>query len=104
MSKFYTVHQNNSGGYFMLDEAAGIGHYIIIEANNIDECLSRLKHITREFTEYCECCGERWMDYFDEEDGMEVPMIHYEKVEDYIKGKSGRIAYIHKLDGSIEKV
>ena len=104
MSKFYTSSQNNSGGYFMLNEAAGIGHYVIIEANSPQQAKNRLAEITEGFTEYCECCGERWMDYFDEEDGMEVPMVYNESAEDFIKSKSGRIVYIHRLDGSIEKV
>lgn len=104
MSKFYTSPQSNSGGHFMLNEAAGIGHYVIIEANSPQQAENRLAEITEGFTGYCECCGERWMDYFDEEDGMEVPMVYNDRVEEYIKGGSGRIAYIHKLDGSIEKV
>lgn len=103
MSKFYTIHRNNSGGYYMLDEFAGMGHYIIIEANSVKETKNRLEQITEGFTDYCVCCGKRWDNFLEVEDGKDEPMIWEKTAKQYVSSSKVDV-YIHKLDGSIEKV
>ncbi|HEM5171823.1 TPA: hypothetical protein U1307_001409, partial [Streptococcus suis] len=58
---FYVFDQNNSGGYFVIDE--NVTSEIIIEATEEAKALERLEEILSqkpEYMEYCSCCGERW--------------------------------------------
>jgi len=70
--KFYTYDQNNSGGYFIINNA--VCEYLIIEANNVDEADHIMREITYDYSNYCECCGERWQDFWGEK-GTDEPMI-----------------------------
>lgn len=67
-TKFYTYWQNNSGGYILTDKNDGIADYVIVEARNMEEANNRMDSITCGYTDYCECCGERWDDYPAEEE------------------------------------
>ena len=57
---FYTYNQNNSGGSFDISEEDGVGHSVIIEADDADEAYEKVTHITRNQTSSCSCCGSRW--------------------------------------------
>lgn len=88
---FLTLEQNNSG-YYIEDAKYGIGCYIIIEADNIEEAKRRLEEISdnydesqneHSFYEYCECCGNRWFDsYIDSDDLCEIHqlMVYLSKI------------------------
>lgn len=56
--KFYTVCQNNSGGYFINNEH--VAEFLIIEAMDENQFEERLNLITDKYSEYCPCCGVRW--------------------------------------------
>ena len=62
---FYHLCQNNSGGVFDFDEAAGITHHIVIEADSAEEAISRAERIGCYWNgvakgDDCDCCGDRW--------------------------------------------
>lgn len=105
---FLTIEQNNSGGYYLEDDKYGIGCYIIIEADNIEEAKRRLEEISNNydesqneysFYEYCECCGDRWSDsHKDSDDLCEIPSIDGIPINDYKWYRSG---YIHYKSGEI---
>lgn len=112
---FLTLEQNNIGGYYIEDDKFGIGCYIIIEADNIKEALRRLEQIAdnydesqneHSFYEYCECCGDRWNDWYKSDSDMyEVPSIDGEPIKEcewfadgYIHYKSGKIKYFASRD------
>ncbi|MGL4850888.1 MAG: DUF7296 family protein [Clostridium sp.] len=57
---FYTYNQNNSEGYFIVND--DVAHFIIIEANNEDEANEKMKAIVENYSDFCPCCGERWRD------------------------------------------
>lgn len=102
---FADFRQNNSGGYFIVNEEKGIGHYIIVEGIDSEDIKRRFEEITEDFSEYCSCCGERWCSYIVDEDLTPNPTIYGKPVEeyknDYIKDF---FIFIHYIDGSIEKI
>lgn len=60
---FYSIDQNNSGGYFDVDE--NLCHRLIIEADSEDEVLDKAEElgcywdgVTKGMD--CPCCGDRW--------------------------------------------
>ena len=64
-SKFYEFNQNNSGGYFDVDE--NVCHRVIIEANSPEEALEIFEPMIENQSDSCPCCGERWSTYSPEE-------------------------------------
>ena len=102
--KFYTVYQNNSGGHFLINKPDGIAILVSIEASSASDANRRLKEITTNYSEYCDCCGERW-DYFDEEDGTNIPSYYDKPILDLIISKRDpfiKNAAIHFVNGAIE--
>lgn len=64
-AKWYHFNQNNSGGSFHHDAAAGIGANVWVEAHTFDEACARARNIGLYFDGVsdgidCECCGDRW--------------------------------------------
>lgn len=105
-TKFWNFSQNNSGGYFVSDEIYGVCEEIIVEAQTSDEAWSRLESIGENvsgFWNSCSCCGDRWSNWLDDDDGEDVPSIYGEpldKVEcSYLRGK----CFVHYCDGTIEE-
>lgn len=107
-TKFYTFNQNNSGGYFETDKNDGIAEYVIIEGASVREVQSKARDLFNNYSNYCECCGERWStSWIDEDDGKDEPMIYSEPVEDFILNKEknswfNKSAAIHYYDGTIK--
>lgn len=100
-TRFYTVSQNNSGGGFDHNPAAGIGYAVCVEAVDEDHAKGRLRRITDYYAGKgydCPCCGERWSLWIDEDDASEQPTMYGEP----LKGGWGIPSYIHYLDGTIE--
>lgn len=106
-TKFFHIYQNNSGGYLIEDDEAGIGGNLIIEARDAEDALSRLNKLGNSypgFWSYCSCCGPRWDDYIDEDDGKEIPTMYGVSVEETKKDYLHENVFIHYYDGKIEKV
>lgn len=77
---FFTFNQNNSGGDFVLDEDAGLTHYVIIEAPNAEAANVKLGSLGGYFDgvdedQDCPCCGDRWCRAW-EGDAHEDPRIY----------------------------
>lgn len=106
---FYTYRQNNSGGYWEYDTLEGVAQYVIIEAPTQELANLKFWDVVSGYTSYCECCGERWSDYYP--DDAEVPSIYDKPVDEYLSKadswfrssdpKKPTVA-IHYLDGTIE--
>lgn len=110
MREFYTFNQNNSGGSFDFDETAGITHYVIVEAESVDDALDRASAIGLYFDgcstgRDCSCCGDRWNAPW-EDDGTEKPSIYSTPVEDEVFKHAwmpeGKEACVHYIDGRKE--
>lgn len=79
-TKFYEFNQNNSGGFFDVDE--NVCNYVIIEASSADEAIRKLRPMIANQSESCPCCGERWsLDYYDVIDFSDK----FESIEDYMQ-------------------
>jgi hypothetical protein len=70
--KWYTVNQNNSGGYFIQNE--DVNQYVSVQARNPEEADLRLEDITENYSEYCSCCGGRW--YWYDLEGFDTPTYY----------------------------
>ncbi len=102
-TKFYTFNQNNSGGYFVEDDNAGVCEYVIVEAISAIDAYNRLCKIGESvngFHSFCSCCGERWSDYINDSDGKDRPEIYGEPVESYEKNWYRSRAFVHYIDGT----
>lgn len=55
---WWEASQNNSGGYFIDNE--DVCETLLIQAESEEEAEERLNYITKDYSEYCGCCGERW--------------------------------------------
>lgn len=102
---FFTVRQNNSGGYFIQNEM--VDEYLCVEANTIKEAEKRIEEITKDYSDFCPCCGERWSTWFNEDDGKDFPHDGYGDAfvdgQTYINSRKGA-AKIHYLDGRVETI
>lgn len=82
--KWYTYSQNNSGGSFVIDEYAGIAHFVIVQATDAESANDAARRIGLYFNgcdsgRDCSCCGDRWSPaggwWNDDDEGTEFPMI-----------------------------
>ncbi|CYV04216.1 hypothetical protein HO640_10350 [Streptococcus suis] len=95
---FYVFDQNNSGGYFVIDE--NVTSEIIIEATEEAKALGRLEEILSqkpEYMEYCSCCGERW--YPEYSDVYTRYWVSDEQYEEFEEVRDGHEAMFYPLDG-----
>ena len=92
---FYTLVQNNSGGFYLKDK--NVDEYVIIEAENLMQFNSIANKILEDYQYFCPCCGLRWEEELvEEEDGEKEPMIYEEPVEqfeDFLSENSKAIIY-----------
>lgn len=108
--KFYTYNQNNSGGSFTFDEQAGITHYVIVQAEDLDFAKFRAEKIGLYFNgcssgRDCSCCGDRWYQPWSD-DGTDSPEIYGSPVEKtekpYFGFDVGKQICVHYVDGRKE--
>jgi len=107
-TKYYTFHQNNSGGDFEVDTSTGLAHYVIVEAADSAHANSRAEALGIYFDgceneRDCECCGDRWH-RVDEYDAEESPLIYGEAPEQAVSdapmaGYFKESVAVHPLDG-----
>lgn len=111
-AKYFTFNQNNSGGSFSYDENAGIGHHVIVEAINASHAMARAVDIGLYFNGCetgmdCSCCGDRWYEVWNDEQGTDVPMVYNETPDDHIanpqnvKWGMDKQVFVHYISGQI---
>jgi len=103
---FYTFSQNNSGGYFVEDNKRGVCEYVIVEAESALAAIQKLSVIGEDvdnFWSYCSCCGERWSDYMEDEDGKDVPSIYNEPVSTLNADSFRSRCFVHYADGTFKE-
>ena len=71
--KFYTISQNNSGGYFIKNDH--VDYYVSVQADSPYEAEKLLEGIVEDYSEYCDCCGTRWSTYL-VEGAYDVPTMY----------------------------
>ena len=101
--KWWHFGQNNSGGYFIINES--VAEDVYIQAPTAEQARDRAKIIFADNSEYCECCGERWYDdarY--ENDGYDVPMKWGQTLDEVVADHWNTQARLHHFDGHVEPV
>ena len=99
-NKFYKAWQNNSGGYLIIND--DVSMYLVIEESSLERANKKLKEVTKNYSDYCECCGPRW-DTLDEHD--EIKTLDEVIPEFYFGMLSEELSYVlYKADGTKEKV
>lgn len=104
--KFWAFNQNNSGGYFVVDDDNGVCEWVIIEAKTPKKAWKKLKKIGKRvqgFWDYCNCCGERWYNYMDESDGTDKPMIYGEGMDKCERTMFRHRCFVHYANGVIKE-
>lgn len=105
MSKYYQFTQNNTGGSFSRNDKAGIGNFVIIEAENAKQAnsIAEEKGIYFNGCESgldCSCCGDRWH-RVNERDEDNEPMLYGTPLDKVKEDWYTKEAYIHFLNGSV---
>ena len=99
---FYEYRQNNSGGRFDFDKAAGVTVNVIIEADSAEKANEKMESLINcdwlgGHGGYCSCCGDRWYPC-GSRDGKEKP----EFFTIYRWMEAGFECCIHYADGKLE--
>ena len=102
-TKFFEYRQNNSGGCFDIDDEAGIGPRVWIEATDVNDANRRAQYIGIYFDGVfngvdCPCCGDRWNELW-EGDGEEKPVISPEWDFNW-----HNTVYVHRFNGEIVRI
>ncbi|HEM3569543.1 TPA: hypothetical protein U1317_001199 [Streptococcus suis] len=95
---FYVFDQNNSGGYFVIDE--NVSDTLVIEAHSEKEAADRLLKIINqkpEYTAFCPCCGSRW--YPEHPDVYTRYWVTDEQKQEFEEESNGRQAMYYPLEG-----
>lgn len=96
---FYVFNQNNSGGYFVIDE--NVAATVVIEAKNAKQAGERLEEIINadgKYTSFCGCCGRRWSP--DYADGVYSRYwVEADQLERFEKERKGGEAILYPLEG-----
>lgn len=100
--KWFTYDQNNSGGYFIDNDE--VTHMICVQAENADAANAKAEEITKEYGEYCECCGERWYINEVDGDGFDVPSHYGEPLSSSQPSHYRKYAVLHFASGEMRKV
>lgn len=98
--KWFHFSQNNSGGYFI--ENNEVGSEVYIQAVDAKTAIKKAEHVFEEHSEYCDCCGERWSYYVDDDDGYLVPTRYGKPMEESDRW-FGKTAILHHADGKVER-
>lgn len=106
-SKFYTYIQNNSHGYFEIND--NICEYVIIEAKSAEHANNIAESIGIYFDGCtkgidCTCCGDRWDKKDNDNDGTSEPMIYKTPINKMNKHIFRDKCIIHYLNGEKETV
>lgn len=96
--KWYTMSQNNSGGYFIRNDE--VRDTVIIQATSPEDAQSRADRITCGNDSYCECCGERWYTWFSSTDGKEVPSLYGTPIDELDREAFRYDAVLYYFDGT----
>ena len=103
---FYTFMQNNSGGYFVEDDNAGICEIVIIEDLTPGKAWEKLMRIGEDvvnFESWCSCCGPRWSELYGSA-GFEEPMIYGTPVKEVVQDVFSRRSFVHYIGGELEEI
>ena len=94
--EFYVYLQNNSGGYFVVDD--NVSDVVIIEAESERQAKAKLNLILSQdlsYTTYCSCCGKRWGSVDDVYESLEYDTVIFDELKESYSGSSEAILYLN---------
>ena len=103
-TKFFEFSQNNSGGFFDVDD--NVCHNVVIEANDKNHAISIFAPMIENQSHSCPCCGDRWMPEYADEIDMKFDNNTFQSIEQYCQFIANRYGWtkpdyrIHFLDGT----
>lgn len=97
--KWFHFSQSNSGGYFIVNEV--VAEAVYIQAESAEQASARAEVIFAPYSEFCECCGERWPTTA-WEGGFDVPTRYDTPATEIVADLFRKQARLHHLDGNIE--
>jgi hypothetical protein len=98
--KWYHFSQNNSGGYFIQNDT--VAEDVFIQATCEEEACRIASDLFEDYSDYCECCGERWSYYYIEE--ADVPSRYGVPItEKYDRWGEDAYAVLHHYDNTVTK-
>jgi len=97
---WYHFSQNNSGGSF--DDDDDVCENVIIQATDARHANQRAEDIGIYFNGCsngmdCSCCGDRWSEQWDDDDGEEFPHVYGTPVEEVRRGGFRSRAIVYPL-------
>jgi hypothetical protein len=96
MTKFFHFHQNNSGGFFEVNDTVDEGG-CVFEAKNAKDANAKAEKAGVFSFWSCECCGARFSEQWDSEEG-------HATVEEAVSQAFGRPVVVHFKNGKKQKV
>ena len=98
--KWFNFNQNNSGGYYIENDEVGSDVYI--QAVDAKTANHKAEHVFSDHSKYCDCCGERWSYYIDDDDGYEIPTKYGKSIEED-SPRFGKTAILYHANGKVER-
>lgn len=98
--RWWGFSQNNSGGYFITNDV--VAEEVFIQAASAKEARARAQDLFEAYSDFCECCGERWYIDVEESDGTSSPMIYDESIYTKVPGFYRTECRLHYWDGKVE--
>lgn len=103
---FFEYSQNNSGGFFEVDE--DVSYNVYIEADSAEEANRKAEEVGIYFDGCekgldCECCGDRWYEAWDNEKGTDTPTLYGVPLDEAIKRLYRKEAIVYYKDGTKKK-
>ena len=98
--KWFHFSQNNSGGYFIVNEQ--VAEDVYVQAENAQQAAARAAVIFEPYSEFCECCGERWSFYVHDDDGYDEPTNYATPIMQVVAGRYRTQARLHHINGTVE--
>ena len=101
-TKYYEFYQNNSGGSYVQNDE--VDCLVFIEATSAAEANSKFDSLDNDSGNYCDCCGVRWTEAW-EEDGHETPYTYSGKpLSEYNFYEKDGYAIIYHMTGQVERI
>lgn len=101
--KWVSFNQNNSGGYYIQNE--DVSALVCIQGKSLAQIKRKAESLFSGNDSYCECCGERWGTWVDEDDMMDEPYYYNKPLKDsFDTYDNGSYATLHFHNGEVRYV
>jgi len=98
--KWFNFSQNNSGGEFIRNDV--VCEEVFFQASHAEEAIQRAQEVFAPYSDYCECCGERWSYWVSDSDGTDEPRILGEPITQVRPDQFRGQAKLHYFDGHVQ--